>query len=59
MTAEEVVSELKTMAKENIKRIFTSHGAPANQLGVKVEDMKKKKIAKKYKYDYNTQTLQK
>ena len=50
MTAEEVVSELKTMAKENIKRIFTSHGAPANQLGVKVEDMKK--IKKKIKKDY-------
>jgi hypothetical protein len=25
---------------------------------VKVEEVKKKKIAKKYKYDYNTQTLQ-
>lgn len=29
------------------------------KMQVKVEDVKKKKIAKKYKYDYNTQTLQK
>jgi peptidyl-prolyl cis-trans isomerase B (cyclophilin B) len=29
------------------------------KMKVKVEDVKKKKIAKKYNYDYNTQTLQK
>ena len=50
MTAKEVIAELKTMAKDNIRKIFSNHGAPDNQLGVKVEDMKK--IQKKIKKDH-------
>src|SRR5215212_9539195 len=50
MTAKEILAELKTFGNENIKRIYINHGGPANQYGVKVEDMKK--IQKKIKKDY-------
>jgi len=50
MTAKEVIAQLKLMGNENIKKIYLNHGAPANQYGVKVEDLKK--IQKKIKKDY-------
>lgn len=50
MTAKEILAALQSMGNENTRRIFISHGAPANQYGVKVEDLKKiqKKIKKNY-----------
>lgn len=50
MTAETILAELKAMGSEPIRRIFINHGAPANQYGVKVGDLKKiqKKIKKNY-----------
>jgi 3-methyladenine DNA glycosylase AlkD len=50
MTAKEVIAELKAMGSDTTKRIFEKHGAPPNQFGVKVEDMKK--IQKKVKKNY-------
>lgn len=50
MTAKEVLSQLKEMGSESICRVLEKHGAPSNQYGVKVEDMKK--IQKKVKKDY-------
>jgi 3-methyladenine DNA glycosylase AlkD len=50
MTAKEVIAQLKLMGNDNIKKIYLNHGAPANQYGVKVEDLKK--IQKKIKKDY-------
>jgi len=50
MTAKEVLSRLKEMGSESIRRIFEKHGAPSNQYGVKIEDLKK--IQKKVKKDY-------
>ena len=50
MTANEVLSQLKEMGSENIRRVLEKHGAPPNQYGVKVEDLKK--IQKKVKKDY-------
>jgi 3-methyladenine DNA glycosylase AlkD len=50
MTATEILSQLKQMGTENISRILAKHGAPANQYGVKIEDMKT--IQKKIKKDY-------
>jgi 3-methyladenine DNA glycosylase AlkD len=50
MTATEILSQLKQMGSENISRILAKHGAPPNQYGVKIEDMKK--IQKKIKKDY-------
>ncbi|HEU4632692.1 MAG TPA: DNA alkylation repair protein, partial [Flavisolibacter sp.] len=50
LTAETILAELKAMGNETIRRIFINHGAPANQYGVKVGDLKKiqKKIKKNY-----------
>jgi 3-methyladenine DNA glycosylase AlkD len=50
MTSAQVLSELKTMGSESIRRILSKHGAPPQQYGVKVEDLKK--IQKKVKKDY-------
>ena len=50
MTAKEVLSQLKEMGSESIRRVLQKHGAPTNQYGVKIEDMKK--IQKKVKKDY-------
>ena len=50
MTAKEILSRLKDMGTENTRRILEKHGAPPNQFGVKVEDMKT--IQKKVKKDY-------
>jgi len=50
MTAKEILLQLKEMGSENIRRIFEKHGAPPNQYGVKIEDLKK--IQKQVKKDY-------
>jgi 3-methyladenine DNA glycosylase AlkD len=50
MTSREILAELKTMGSESTRRILSNHGAPSNQYGVKVEDLKK--IQKKVKKDY-------
>jgi len=50
MTSAQVLSELKSMSNESIKRVLSKHGAPPQQYGVKVEDLKK--IQKKVKKDY-------
>ena len=50
MTAKEILSQLKEMGTESTRRILEKHGAPPNQYGVKVEDLKK--IQKKEKKDY-------
>jgi 3-methyladenine DNA glycosylase AlkD len=50
MTAKEILSQLKEMGTESTRRILEKHGAPPNQYGVKVEDLKK--IQKKVKKDY-------
>lgn len=50
MTSREIIAELKTMGSESTRRILSNHGAPSNQYGVKVEDLKK--IQKKVKKDY-------
>jgi len=50
MTAKEILSQLKEMGTESIRRILEKHGAPPNQFGVKVEDLKK--IQKVVKKDY-------
>jgi 3-methyladenine DNA glycosylase AlkD len=51
MTAKEILSQLKEMGSETTRRVLAKHGAPSNQYGVKVEDMKK--IVKKVKKDYD------
>src|SRR5215207_1526616 len=51
MTCEQILTELKSMGSENIRKIFMNHGAPPNQYGVKIEDLKK--IQKKIKKDYS------
>lgn len=51
MTAKEVLSQLKEMGSESTRKILAKHGAPSNQYGVKIEDMKK--IVKVVKKDYN------
>lgn len=51
MTAKEVLSQLKEMGSESTRKVLAKHGAPSNQYGVKVEDMKK--IVKLVKKDYN------
>jgi 3-methyladenine DNA glycosylase AlkD len=50
MTAKEILGELKTMSTESTKKVLANHGAPVNQYGVKVGDMKK--IQKRIKKDY-------
>lgn len=50
MTAKEVLAELKSMSTESTRRVLANHGAPSNQYGVKIEDMKK--IQKKVKKNY-------
>ena len=50
MTAKEVLAALKEMGHDNIKDIYTNHGAPVTQYGVKIGDMKK--IQKKLKKNY-------
>jgi len=50
MNAKEILLQLKEMGSENIRRIFEKHGAPPNQYGVKIEDLKK--IQKQVKKDY-------
>jgi 3-methyladenine DNA glycosylase AlkD len=41
MTSQQVLSELKKLGSENIKKILLKHGAKEPLYGVKVEDMKK------------------
>jgi 3-methyladenine DNA glycosylase AlkD len=50
MTTKDILSQLKEMGTESTRRILEKHGAPSNQYGVKVEDLKK--IQKKVKKDY-------
>jgi 3-methyladenine DNA glycosylase AlkD len=50
MTAKEILSQLKEMGTDSTRKILEKHGAPPNQYGVKVEDLKK--IQKKVKKDY-------
>ncbi|MGZ3952524.1 MAG: DNA alkylation repair protein [Flavisolibacter sp.] len=51
MTAKEILAQLKEMGSESTRRILEKHGAPPDQYGVKVEDLKK--IQKKVKKDYS------
>lgn len=50
MTAKEVLAELMSMANESTRHTLANHGAPSNQWGVKIGDMKK--MQKKIKKDY-------
>lgn len=48
MTSKEILAQLKAMGTESIRNVLAKHGAPKNQYGVKVEDMKKvQKVVKK------------
>jgi 3-methyladenine DNA glycosylase AlkD len=49
MTAHEVLSELRSLASENIRKILMNHGAPVDTFGVKIEDLKK--VLKKTGHD--------
>jgi len=51
MTAKEVLLQLKKMGSDSTRKILEKHGAPPNQYGVKVEDLKK--IQKIVKKDYD------
>jgi 3-methyladenine DNA glycosylase AlkD len=50
MTAEEILSELRSMGNVQTGAVHDNHGAPANRYGVKIEDLKKiqKRIKKNY-----------
>ena len=50
----DVIDKIAAQPKDGRDRPLTDI-----KMKMKVEDVKRKKIAKKYKYDYNTQTLQK
>jgi 3-methyladenine DNA glycosylase AlkD len=50
MTAREILSQLKEMGTESTRKVLAQHGAPSNQYGVRIVDMKK--IQKKIKKDY-------
>lgn len=50
MTAKEILSQLKEMGSEGVRKVLEKHGAPCNQFGVKIEDLKK--IQKKVKKNY-------
>lgn len=50
MTAAEIVAELKTLGKENYKRVLLKHGIAEPVFGVSVEELKK--IQKRVKKDY-------
>jgi 3-methyladenine DNA glycosylase AlkD len=59
MTSQQILSELKAMGSDSIKRIFLNHGAKEPLFGVKVQDLKKiqKKVKKNYELAlelYNT-----
>ena len=51
MTSKEILSELKSLGSESIKKVLVKHGAREPFYGVKVEELKKmqKKIKKDYK----------
>ena len=50
MTADEIVAELRPLAKENYKQILLRHGVQEPVLGVSIEQLKK--IHKRVKKDY-------
>lgn len=50
MNCDQVLAELRSMGNDGTRRIMLNHGAPDNNLGVKVEDLKK--IQKKLKKNY-------
>ncbi len=41
MTAKEILTELKSLGTESIKKVLKNHGAPVTHYGVKIEDLKK------------------
>jgi 3-methyladenine DNA glycosylase AlkD len=49
-TVEKILKELETMGSEQTRKVLVKHGAPANQYGVKVGDMKK--IVKRIKKNH-------
>jgi 3-methyladenine DNA glycosylase AlkD len=50
MTSEEILTQLKSLGSESIKKVLVKHGAREPFYGVKVEELKK--IQKKIKKDY-------
>ena len=52
MTSKEILTELKSLGSESIKKVLVKHGAREPFYGVKVEELKK--IQKKIKKDYNS-----
>jgi 3-methyladenine DNA glycosylase AlkD len=50
MTSSEILSQLKTLGSDSIKKVLVKHGAREPFYGVKVEELKK--IQKKIKTDY-------
>ena len=50
MTSKEVMSELKKLGTEQIRKIWVSHGVKGDLFGVKIGDMKV--IQKKIKHDH-------
>lgn len=50
MTSSEILSQLKTLGSESVKKVLVKHGAREPFYGVKVEELKK--IQKKIKSDY-------
>jgi len=52
MTAKDILTELKGLGSDSIKKVLLKHGAREPFYGVKVEDLKK--IQKRVKKDYKT-----
>ena len=50
MTSKEILTQLKSLGSESIKKVLVKHGAREPFYGVKVEELKK--IQKKVKMDY-------
>ncbi len=50
MTAQEILDEIRPLAKDSYKKVLLQHGIPEPVLGVKIEDMKK--IVKRVKKDH-------
>ena len=50
MSAQQIITELKSLGSESIKKVLGKHGAKEPYFGVKVEDLKK--IQKRIKKDH-------
>jgi 3-methyladenine DNA glycosylase AlkD len=50
MTADEILAEIKPLAKESYKKTLLKHGVPEPVLGVSIEELKK--VQKRVKKDY-------